>query len=90
MQNKLNQFDTWMMWMELYPKDSWPVKTFIESISYFTQKYGHHPIKAVFPNGTDLLILKPVARGIDIDASPYVLPKHIHLALDPNRTAELV
>jgi len=88
MQNKPNQCDTWMMWIETSAKDCWPVKSFVDSVSYFTQKYGHRPIKALFPTGTELPTLKPWAGSIAMDVSPYVLPKHIHLALDPTKMKE--
>ena len=72
----------WMIWQADDPK-GYPVQTLIEGAAYYANKYGNVPNRAEVPQGTNLGVLSAVADGMNIEVSPTVLPRHIHLTFDP-------
>jgi hypothetical protein len=71
----------WMMWLEANPKNT-PLQTLAEACQYFTNKYGCSPTHARVPiNWPDLN--GSVPEGLQIECSRSVLPRHVHLATDP-------
>jgi len=73
---------TWMIWYA-DRKTDFPVRTFIEAIAYYADKYGNIPNRAEVPVGTDLSVLAAVADGMNIEESSMVLSRHIYLTFDP-------
>lgn len=72
---------TWMVWREDDPKDS-PAQTLAKAIEYYTNKYKCPPTHARLPLAwPDLNGDTPA--GLQIERARNVLPRHIHLAADP-------
>ena len=72
----------WMMWLEDDPKDA-PEQTLAKAIQYYTKKYKCAPTHARLPlNWPDLNGKTP--PGLQIERSRMIMPRHIHLAADPN------
>ena len=72
---------TWMMWLEDDPKDA-PEKTLAKAIQYYTKKYKCAPTHARVPlSWPDLNGKTP--PGLQIERSRGIMPRHIHLAADP-------
>ena len=72
---------TWMMWLEDDPKDA-PEQTLAKAILHYTRKYKCAPTHARVPlNWPDLNGKTP--PGLQIERSRGIMPRHIHLAADP-------